>query len=171
MGAVAQKFNREKREKNEREHVRMAKKHRFRIGVGKSAPPPPAHCPRPPLPAPFTHLRFILATDFLPWGIAFTTACGLTSVAVAERPAKPPKVYPRTSALKEVHIETVYEWSLEDSVFASYNMDTSALLHKCFSEDFAMGKVRVPPCAFAPTRTCGLGGLTRGAVGVRSTRP
>lgn len=168
MGAVAQKFNREKREKNEREHVRMAKKHRFRIGVGKSCPPPLPEAAAPPPPSP---IRCILATDFLPWGIAFTTACGLTSVAVAERPPKPPKVYPRTSALKEVHIETVYEWSLEDSVFASYNMDTSALLHKCFSEDFAMGKVRVPPCAFAATRTCGLGGLTRGAVGVRSTRP
>ena len=64
------------------------------------------------------------------------------AVAVAERPAKPPHVYPRTSALKEVHIVTEYRWCLEDSVFASYNMDTTALLRKCFSEDFAMGKVR-----------------------------
>lgn len=34
-----------------------------------------------------------------------------------------------------------YRWSLADSVFASYNMDTTKLLDKCFEDDWAMGKV------------------------------
>ena len=40
---MEQKHNREKREKNEKEMQRMAKKHRFRIGVGTWPSTPRAH--------------------------------------------------------------------------------------------------------------------------------